>query len=1648
MSKSKKNAKSSTIDDRGFDINEKYQQKTDLEHVLLRPDTYVGGLDRIEKEEWICLDNNSLKEKKICYSPAFYKIVDEVLVNARDHTVRDQTCNKIRVDVNRETGQISIENNGNGIPVEFHEDGQCYLPELIFGRFKTGENFSDSDKKTVGGRNGLGSKLCVFSDTLIPTWNGKMIEAKNLTLDDKVIGDDGTIRNILGVTKGYGKMYEISQGRKGESYKVNDQHILTLHMPDHKVIFWNASKNGWSVLWWDHNTKTIKTKSESIDLSVANVNCEECGISLSGHLKRHYTRMHKGLEVPIKQRKPPSKSPNTSEAIDAKNRLETFCKNIRNDNTIDISVQDYLKLPKNTQLRLAGIRGDCVQWPHRDVTLDPYLLGLWLGDGSERGNGIACDEGIDPETIEYLEQWCQINEGRIKKVGPCNHYIASAGNTRYSHNFPNPLKEALSAYNLVNNKHIPKDYLVNDQDTRLKLLAGFVDSDGTVQRNGTRISISQGMMHKDIIDGIVFLARSLGLFCSVHIRKTTWTYKGQKKEGKCYKIEITGNIGNIPTRLPRKKCSDDKTHSSKTTGKISVKETDDGDYVGITIDGNQRFLINDFTVTHNCSAYSVRFEVDTVDTITSQRYLQIWENNMSIRHDPLITKNKKVGYTRISFIPDYQRLGGSELDDDFVALLKRRVLDMAACTRDNVLIYFNGEKLNVRTFTKYIDLFLGNRGENPRVFATLENELPDGSKDYKWDIAVALSEDGGFKQFSLVNGIATSNGGTHVNYIRDQIVRKVGKLIKQKKGSSSDIKPGFIRENLWIFVNAIVENPAFTSQTKESLSLEPSKFGFKHNLNDEFIESIEKRLQISKRAMGVAELRKDSAMKTTDGRKKRKIVGMVKLEDANKAGGRESEKCCLIVTEGDSAKAFAIDGLQLIGRDYYGVFPLKGKLLNVRNATKDQLLKNEEINNLKEIIGLQRNKDYTESISSLRYGSIMLLTDQDVDGSHIKGLFINWIENDYPTLLKGRIFLKTFITPIVRMQPTNSKLKAKLFFNMSDFDQFKNAQGLRGFKKPRYLKGLGTSEKKEAREYFADFARFIKDFQPRDPTLKETAAQFEHAFDSNFAAWRKEWLSVYDEKLSYDYTEPTFYLEDFVDRELKHFSIYDNTRSIPNVIDGLKVSQRKVLWAMRKMRLYGSDKSKKVLSLAGDVSSQSSYHHGEKSLMDTIVKLAQTYVDSNNVNLLYPEGQFGTRLSNGSDASDARYIFTYLQEITKKIYRTEDDSVLQYGEDDEGKEIEPRFYTPIMSMILVNGAIGIGTGYSTNIPKYNPLDIIDQHISILDGKELSPMTPWYRSFSGAIVPVEGEPGQFDSVGTYERIDDVTFRITELPVGQSFMGYKAFIESHHVDNPAAKDKKNIDLFIKDYRSETYTSKCNYTITFVSKAKLDAAFADIRGPKGLLKKMKLASRLSTRNMYLFGADGAIKKFHTPEDIIRDHYNIRLPLYEKRKEHQLESLVEDIRVLDRRQRFIQLVLDGKLETRGRPKAEIAGKMREFGLVEDAKDGEPSSEDGEDKDNAVFTPVMKSLLRITQLDLTREEVEKSLAKIESLKSQYDELKATPVKDIWRRELVELRIHMHAFLKNSSLDAEDAELEEMLKQREKKKTKKRAAPKKKVTKK
>jgi DNA topoisomerase-2 len=367
--------------------------------------------------------------------------------------------------------------------------------------------------------------------------------------------------------------------------------------------------------------------------------------------------------------------------------------------------------------------------------------------------------------------------------------------------------------------------------------------------------------------------------------------------------------------------------------------------------------------------FSTRFIVELVDSNKGKKFIQEWSDNMLTTTKPKITSSKGKSYIKITFYPDLSRFGLIDLNNDHYNLFYRRTIDLAGITNNKLKLYFNDKKIEVNNFKSYIDLYYKD-----------ENVFFDNSNE-RWTVGVIYKPDEGNEVISFVNSIDTYHGGSHANHVIDNIIKILINDHIKKKDKEIKISPQLLKENLIFFINSTIVNPSFSSQTKDTLTSKVEKFGSKYIPQEAFLKKLAK-CGIVNQVMDLVKFKESSNLKKTDGKKQVRLRGIPKLDDANKAGTKDSMKCSLILTEGDSAKAFAIAGLSVVGRDYFGVFPLKGKLLNVREAAPTQLLNNEEINNIKQIMGLKHGEDYSEQIkfNQLRYGRIIILTDQDTDG--------------------------------------------------------------------------------------------------------------------------------------------------------------------------------------------------------------------------------------------------------------------------------------------------------------------------------------------------------------------------------------------------------------------------------------------------------------------------------------------------------------------------------------------------------------------------------------------------------------------------------------------------------------------------------------------
>jgi len=656
----------------------------------------------------------------------------------------------------------------------------------------------------------------------------------------------------------------------------------------------------------------------------------------------------------------------------------------------------------------------------------------------------------------------------------------------------------------------------------------------------------------------------------------------------------------------------------------------------------------------------------------------------------------------------------------------------------------------------------------------------------------------------------------------------------------------------------------------------------------------------------------------------------------------------------NSALGTCITGFASTGRDFYGAFPLKGKPLNVRDTALSKIKENEEIKNIITALGLEFGKKYT-STKELRYGKVVFFSDADLDGAHIKGLLINIFETFWKELLELD-FIYEFVTPIVKIEKGKD---AKFFYKLDDYEKWKQTNQKGWF--VTYYKGLGTIEAHEAKDFFKNINKHLIRFHYDKPD--ETKDIIDLVFREKRADDRKKWLLNYKPGTIIDkFTQKTTF-DSFFHDEFIEFSMADNIRSIPSVVDGLKPSQRKVLYTMFKNKYTNKIK---VANLSGAVMEKSSYHHGPQSLEGAIIGMAQNFVGSNNLNLLQPLGNFGSRLKGGKDAASSRYTFTLLSDLTRNIFIPTDDDILNYL-DDDGFSIEPDYYIPVIPMILVNGSNGIGTGWSTSLPNFDTKDIIKYLVLNLKGQATEQLHPKYNHFKGKITYDE-KNDRYVTTGIIKKINMSTLNISELPIGISNDKYYEILDG-------LIDKK----IIKDYTKNDTDVKVDITVSITREM-----LKEIEDKDSMIQTFKLESFISMSNIHLFNRNSQIKKYGSIDEIIQEFSEIRLEYYQKRKDYILSQLERDRKILLNRMKFINNILKGELELKNKKRTEIEEKMIELSLekVDDS---------------------FSYLLNMSLLSLSNEKLLELKETYNQKKIEIDELTKTTIKQLWLKDLNEL---------------------------------------------
>lgn len=892
--------------------------------------------------------------------------------------------------------------------------------------------------------------------------------------------------------------------------------------------------------------------------------------------------------------------------------------------------------------------------------------------------------------------------------------------------------------------------------------------------------------------------------------------------------------------------------------------------------------------------FSKHFKVIVRDELLSKTFTGVWEDNMGrMTKSELSSKNplKKGVVTEVSFSPDTSYFGNTSIET-MEPWIVTRLVQLSHTTKNPLKIYYNGKPLPSGNFKQFIKLFPGKHAVGEAT-------------DLTYGVGVSLV--GEYVHNSYVNNLrTTSNESTHTKLVYNKVVNAIKEYFSKKnKAASSTLTNAMISSKLHIFVNLHTPSPVFKTQTKDRLiSSIPTK-----DIDIKGLMGVLKKggiLDSIEEAMANKSMK--SLGKSLNGSKKTNVL-VDKYDSAKWAGTSKSHLCTLFIVEGDSAKTMVTTGMSVIGRETNGVFPIRGKLINVRAAPMDKIGNNEEIKSIMKILGLKVGCSYDtlEEFKTLRYGKICILADADLDGHHITSLILNFLLTMFPNLVTKHNFAVRFVTPIIKC--VRKSHPTLFFFNTTEYNSWAENNDVSKYQ-VIHLKGLGTSERSDTLEYFKESKqKHIKHFIANGVT---TCDYTDNIFNPKKSNWRKEWLASPTKGGELDYSSSSFNIDEFYDTEMFQFSKSDIIRSIPSVVDGLKKSQRQVMCGAFHHFEKTGNKQFKVAQLAGTVAAHTKYAHGEVSLQECIVGMAQTFCGSNNMTLLENKGAFGSRMMNGKDAASPRYIYTCLTPEARKMFPVDDDAVLEWRTE-EGQVVEPQFYVPTLPLILINGTNGIATGYSTEIPAFNPSDIVQMVRDRLNGLEPKEPIPWYRGYTANDL-TEDCSSKWIFHGKWHKSGPKTLTISELPIGYSIDGYKS--------NVLTKLQANgiIDSVEVCHRDEN-------TPNFVIKFSVDVP----TDPENVLKLTKTVAKSC---LNLLDVNGVIKTHTSIVSILDDWLKVRLEYSEKRRLHLIRVYGSKMKDIEMKMNFIRHVVSGDIVLIRKNKTEIATQMEAFNIPKEYHD------------------------------------------------------------------------------------------------------------------
>jgi DNA gyrase/topoisomerase IV subunit B len=1526
-------------------LEQKYQKKTPIEHILTRPDTYVGDI-KVQEEPMDIFDDDLQKiiKKNIKYVPALYKIFDEIIVNAFDHTKNDPTCDTIKISIDKEKNEISVFNNGKGIDVEIHPQHKIYVPELIFGELLTSTNYDDNEERTTGGRNGYGAKLTnIFStkfilETVDETRKRKFYQefTNNMGSRTKPKVTDYKLKSYTQITfypdlKKFG-LSELSDdivalfkkrafdiAGLGEKLKVyyNDKKIesnnfkkyISLYYPDEDVNFDEQERWKIGVIYKPDNNFEQKSFVNGISTYKGGNHVDYIMKGLIKKIKEAIAKKNKDLKI-------------KDELI--KENLIIFIDCTIINPAFSSQTKEELKTKQtdfgstyemNDKVMAKVIKSGIVEQIIQMANLKNQVI-LKNTDGKKTNNikGIPKLEDADwAGTKKSVQCRLILTEGdSAKGLAMAGRSAVQDGNCRYG---VFPLKGKL----LNVREATAKQLLENEEMINIKKILGLQHNKEYKTASELRYGSIIVLTDQDSVTGDTpLLLRKNNILDIKNIQDIStkwekdiinnkdygvsdyeiWTEKGWTKIKKVMKHKVNKKIFRVLTHTGCVDVTEDHSLLNKDATEISPKDIKVGNEL---LHSFPHFKEHKILIPNNLAELQVR-EIWTYASRLKIRYYQ------NIPKDKLIQQITEINNR---YYHKFDKIDYNINEEEAYAM---------------GLFFADGS-----CGTYYWDHTYKNK-DRPQAYTTHRESIAwaivNTNLDYLKKAKLKLEKIYKY-EFKIIE-CALSKDASENSSICYKLIVNGGEKVRE-----------FVDRYRLLFYND------FETFSPTDKKVPIDILNNNHNIRQEFFDGY------------------------YDG------------------DGSKTKDCKFF----DVASKITSQGLYLLCKSLgYEVSinhnPKKPKVYVLTITKGTQQFNPDQIKKIIDL-GQQEIEVYDLETENHHFqagvGSMIV---HNTDGYHIKGLVMNFFHHFFPSLIKLD-FIHSLATPIVKASKGKD---TKTFYNLTEYETWKNKIDMNLWH-IKYYKGLGTSNREEAKEYFNDLENKLikytwadksiygdssvsdddeesvtssKKSQRRGTKKSKTTSvddvNKEHicydaitlAFEKKRADDRKEWLMKYDKSkiIQNDVKEVPIY--DFVHRELIHFSNDDINRSIPSVIDGLKPSQRKVQYGCVLRKLFKKQDEIKVAQLSGFVSDKTSYHHGEASLQGTIIGMAQNFVGSNNLNMLHPSGQFGTRLLGGKDAASARYIFTYLAEWNRLIFRPEDEPILTYLNDD-GTPIEPEYYVPIIPMVLVNGAQGIGTGFSTTILQYNPLQIIDNIFLMMDNKSVKEMYPWYRGFKGK---VEKADNGFNLKGIYKVEKDTSkVIISELPVGTWTTVYKEYL-----------DKLEEDKIIKGYRDKNTDESVYFEIQFT-----DDNLFDLIEKKKLESVLKIVNKETITNMHSFNKRSVIKKYETIYDILREFYDVRLEYYKKRKQHQIDELNRELDVLEWKMKFIRGVIDNKIIVNNQTKDKIVDQLVKLEF--------PKLSENKSYDYLLHMPIYSlSKEKIDELQKKIDELEEELAKIEAM--------------------------------------------------------------------